>query len=187
MRRSRSEENPTSSGFAVGAAAVSGPAISAARTAITASGRTSVLLAVRMLPPEDGPMLLHGWTGGARFRLTAGRRAVGVQLDDIAVGIRDVDLRPRRQVDRRLEAGHAVRFQVCQRRLVAVHAQGEMAVAPVDGGRAAQRPRVLVLDQMQLLKSANRIPGAAKRHGGARQLDQPEHSAVEPLRPLYIG
>ena len=110
---------------------------------------------------------------------------VGVEFHHVAVRIRDVDLRPGRQIARRLEALEAMTAKVLQRLVVAAHANGDVTVSRVDLPRPAQRPRRRVHDQVQL-PVAELVPGAAEVERRTRKLPESENAAVELLRARQI-
>src|SRR5687768_3475191 len=106
-----------------------------------------------------------------------------VQLDDVSVGVRDVDLPPWRHIIGPEDAFDAGRLQRRHRPVVIRDAKRQVPVAQVDRQRAAQRAWVLVDDQMQLAAVAHLIPRAAEGKRRAGDFLQAEDLAVELLRP----
>ena len=110
-----------------------------------------------------------------------------VQLDHVAVRVGDVHLLPRRHVVGPELAGDSRRLQLADRALVVSHGEREVSVAQVDLGRAAQRTRTLMDDEMHLTAVGQLIPRALERERRPGDLSQAKHAAVEPFRARDIG
>src|SRR5688572_8347469 len=105
----------------------------------------SALLPVRRLPaaPSSSP--------------------IDVQLDDVAIGIGDMQLFPRRDVVGALQALDAMRAKMLAGALIVRDAKRHVAVAGVDRPRPPQRQRMLVDDEVQLPSVAQLVPRPAER------------------------
>src|SRR6185369_3672225 len=111
---------------------------------------------------------------------------VSIEFHDVAVRIRHIDLRPRRQIARRLEAFDAMTAQMLHGLVVAPYTNRQMPVARIDVARTAQCSCRRMHDQMQL-SIADLIPGAAEIEWRTRQLAQPQDAAVKRFGAFDIG
>ena len=127
-------------------------------------------------------MGVGGWELGVDITSTC-----HAQLDDVAVGIGEIELFPGRDVIRPREALDARLSQMRDRPVEIRDAERDMPVSRIDVHGSPQRPRGLMDDEMKLPAVGQLVPGSGKREGRPRDLFQAKRLAVETLRALDIG
>src|SRR5919198_687096 len=151
----------------------------------------------RRIPPVDGPPV-HPTSLGVRSRSKVLARPSSVEsfsgdLDHVAIGIEQVDLRKSRLGDR-VEAEpaqfirvvHAItlRLEVFDRPAIAADPDAEVDIARVDPLPYAEGGAVA--DDQVKLAIAELVPGPRKVEGRAGDLLQLEDVAIESLGPLEV-
>src|SRR5690606_9479036 len=106
------------------------------------------------------------------MKAVAARLPIGVELDDVAVGIREVDLRPRRLVLVARHVVHAERTEAFERPMITLNTEREVTVSGVDLAGPAQRARPAMADQVELPAARQSIPGTFEVEVGPRDFDE---------------